>query len=209
MYMLKHGHQDILFNSSAKYRAGGHFKWKPDLRLPSPVPRCLRRLSKPTAHWRCLKWQIRLGISWKALPLTGGSASLISISGAPLPGVVFHLKNISKLHTPSFASLYWFYVYYTTRRILEELRITLPGDESHSWYQNNYDAGAYKRLCSEFGVSADTDWRQKLDHGCQGLGSWSTYMTPSHEYRHPHQAQHGIFFNPINAIRHKRDISTA
>ena len=59
------------------------------------------------------------------------------------------------------------------------------------------------------GVSPDTDWRQKLDHGCQGLGSWSSYMTPSHEYRHAHQAQHGIFFHPMDAIRHKRDISTA
>ena len=58
-------------------------------------------------------------------------------------------------------------------------------------------------------MSPDTDWRQKLDHGCQGLGSWSTYMTPSHEYRHAHQAQHGIFFHPMEAIRHKRDISTA
>ena len=34
-------------------------------------------------------------------------------------------------------------------------------------------------------------------------------MTPSHEYRHAHQAQHGIFFNPMDAIRHNRDISAA
>ena len=72
---------------------------------------------------------------------------------------------------PLLASVYWFHVYYTTRRILEELHITLPGDKSHSWYKNDYDARAYKRLCSEFGVSPDTDWRQKLDHWCQGLGT--------------------------------------
>ena len=34
-------------------------------------------------------------------------------------------------------------------------------------------------------------------------------MTPSHEYRHAHQAQHGIFFHPMDAIRHNRDISAA
>ena len=34
-------------------------------------------------------------------------------------------------------------------------------------------------------------------------------MTPSHEYRHAHQAQHGIFFRPMDAIRHKLDISAA
>ena len=57
-----------------------------------------------------------------------------------------------------------------------ELKVALSGDQSRSWYQNAYDARAYKRLCTEFGVWPDTDWRQKLDHGCQGLGSWSTYM---------------------------------
>ena len=110
---------------------------------------------------------------------------------------------------PLLASLYWFHVNYMTRRLLEELHISLSGDKSHSWYQNGYDTKAHKRLCSEFGVSPDTDWKQKLDHGCQGLGSWSTYRTPSHEYKHAHQAQHGIFFHPMNAIRHKRDISAA
>ena len=51
-----------------------------------------------------------------------------------------------------------------------ELKVALPGDQSHSWYQNVYDARAYNRLCTEFKVSPDTDWRQKLDHWCQGLG---------------------------------------
>ena len=58
-------------------------------------------------------------------------------------------------------------------------------------------------------MSPDTDCRLKLDHGCQGLVSWSTYIPQSHEYRHAHQAQHGILFHPMDAIRHKRDISTA
>ena len=87
---------------------------------------------------------------------------------------------------PLLASLYRFHVYYATRRLLVELKVALPGDQSHSWYQNAYDARAYKRLCTEFGVSPDTDWRQTLDHGCQGLGSWSTYMEPSGAYRHAH-----------------------
>ena len=89
-----------------------------------------------------------------------------------------------------------------------ELKVALPGDQSHFWYQNAYDARAYKRLCNEFGVSPDTDWRQKLDHGCQGLGSWSTYMEPSGAYRHAHYSD-GPFFHPMDAIRHNRDISGA
>ena len=89
-----------------------------------------------------------------------------------------------------------------------ELKVALPGDKSYSWYENAYDARAYKRLCTEFGVSPDIDWRQKLDHGCQGLGSWSTFMTPSGEYRHALYAD-GPFFHPKDAIRHNRDISGA
>ena len=79
---------------------------------------------------------------------------------------------------------------------------------SHSWYDTTYDVRAYKRLSTEFGVSADTDWRQKLDHGCQGLGSWSTYMIPTGAYRHAHSSA-GPFFHPKDAIRHNRDISGA
>ena len=89
---------------------------------------------------------------------------------------------------PLLASLYRFHVYHTTRRLLEELRVALPGDKSYSWYQNAYDSRAYKRLCAEFSVSTDIDWRQKVDRGCQGLGSWSTFMTPPGAYRHPKDA---------------------
>ena len=89
-----------------------------------------------------------------------------------------------------------------------ELKVALPRDQSHSWYQNAYNARAYKRLCTEFGVSPDTDQRQKLDQGCQGLGSWSTYMEPSGAYRHAHYSD-GPFFHPKDAIRHNRDISGA
>ena len=34
-------------------------------------------------------------------------------------------------------------------------------------------------------------------------------MTPSHEYRHAHQARHGIFFHPKDVISHNRDFSAA
>ena len=50
-----------------------------------------------------------------------------------------------------------------------------------------------------FGVSPKTDRRQRLDHGCQGLGSWSTYMEPSGAYRHAHYSD-GPFFHPKDAI---------
>ena len=89
-----------------------------------------------------------------------------------------------------------------------ELKVLLPGDKSYSWYENAYDARAYKRLCNEFGVAPSTDWRQKIDHECQGLGFWSTYMEPSGAYRHAHYSD-GPFFHPKDSIRHNRDNSRA
>ena len=71
-----------------------------------------------------------------------------------------------------------------------------------------YNSRAYKRLSSEFWVSPDTDWRQKLDHGCQGLESWSTFMTPCGAYRRAQTAQ-GPFFHPKDASRHICDIPGA
>ena len=101
---------------------------------------------------------------------------------------------------PLLASLYSFHVYHTTRRLLEKLRLALPGDKSYSWYENAYDSRAYKPLCAELAVPPEQDWRQKIDNGCQGLGSWGTYMTPSAQ---------SPFFNPKDAIRHNLDISGA
>ena len=115
-----------------------------------------------------------------------------------------HLQSGDKL----VRSVFRFHVYYQTRRILEEMKVALPDHESLSWYSHPYDARAYKRLWSEFGVQASTDWRQRLDHGCQGLGSLSTFWKPLKSYRHAHASQ-GIFFNEKDAIRHNVDISSA
>lgn len=69
-------------------------------------------------------------------------------------------------------------------------------------------SGGYKRLFAEFGVSSNTDWRQMLDHGCQDLGSYSQYMTPSGKYPDEHPVQNP-FFHQDDSIMHIRDISGA
>ena len=109
---------------------------------------------------------------WKSAPFSWWPCQLNSAFWCATAGcgVSFEDHLQAKKH-PLLASLYSFNVYYTTRRLLEELGVALSGDKSYSWYENPYNSRAYKRLCSEFGVSLDTDWQQKLDHGCQGLGS--------------------------------------
>ena len=172
-----------MFNSSAKYRAGGHFRWKPDLSLTNQQIAVDNKASHFQAKFQDVfadyqnpplvgdaEMANKAWNSWKSTPFDWWQCQLIFTLWCATAGCGVLFEDHLQAKDPLLASLYWFHVYYTTiLRILEELRITLPGGESHCWYQNNYDA--YKRLCSEFGMSSGTDWRQKLDHGCQGLGS--------------------------------------
>ena len=148
-------------------------------------------------------WQI-----WQNTPFSWWQCQLNFSLWCASAGCGNSFEDHLQAEKPLLASLYRFHVYHTTRRLLEELRVALPGDKSYSWYENAYDSRAYKRLCAEFAIPPEQDWRQKLDHGCQGLGSWSTFITPSVAYRHAHVAQ-GPFFHPRDAMRHNRDISGA
>lgn len=59
--------------------------------FPSSVQRSSLRLLKPTAHWRRYNGKIKwFGIFGQGPSLKGGSDSIISLYGAPLPCVVFH-----------------------------------------------------------------------------------------------------------------------
>ena len=88
-------------------------------------------------------WQI-----WKSAPFSWFALWCATAGG----GVSFEDHLQAEKH-PLLASLHRFHVYYTTRRLLEELSVALPGDKSHSWYENPYNSRVYKRLCPEFGVS--------------------------------------------------------
>ena len=66
---------------------------RPCSRTSSPTIRTLRSLET-------LQWQIRHGKSGRALPSAGGSGSLTSFSGAPLPIVGFHLRTTCKQRSP-------------------------------------------------------------------------------------------------------------
>ena len=78
-----------------------------------------------------------------------------------------HLRNTSGLNK----TLYTFHVYYCIARILKELKTPLPTDASFCYYKNPYDKATYQKLCNEFSVPPEQDWRQKVDHGNQGLGA--------------------------------------
>ncbi|CAG2197070.1 unnamed protein product [Mytilus edulis] len=101
-----------------------------------------------------------------------------------------------------------FHLYYCIARILKELKSPLPTDSSFCYYKNPYDKAAYQKLCDEFNISPNTDWRQKLESSCQGLGSFEMYYKPSGEYRYHHKSK-GPFFNIRDTLKHEKDISLA
>ena len=84
---------------------------------------------------------------------------------------------------PQVRSFFWFHVYFTVRRILFELggpqnSLPLPGDTVFSQTENKYDIPSFERICAEFGISPNTDFRfTKGDN--HGLGSVFEYFTNS------------------------------
>ena len=205
----------FLFNSQAKDRTGGHSKEKADILVSPSLANQKRMVDDQGSHFKAMFPDIFA--DYQNPPLTGDVAMANKVWQIWLnfalwcasAGCEVSFEGHLQAEKPLLASLYRFHVYHTTRRLLEGLRIALPGDKSYLYYENAYDSRAYKRLCAESAVSPEQDWRQKLDHGCQGLGSWSTctFMTPSGAFRHAHVAQ-GPFFHPKDAMRHNCDIWT-
>ena len=66
---------------------------------------------------------------------------------------------------PQVRSFFWFYVYFTVRRILFELggvqnSLPLPGDSAFSQTENKYDIPSFERICAEFGISPNADLQE-------------------------------------------------
>ena len=90
---------------------------------------------------------------------------------------------------PQVRSFFWFHVYFTVRRILFELggvqnSLALPSDSAFSQTENKYDIPSFKRICAEFGISPNADFRfTKGDN--HGLGSVFKYFTYSGYFKTP------------------------
>ena len=92
---------------------------------------------------------------------------------------------------PQVRSFFWFHVYFTVRRILFELggvqnSLALPGDSAFNQTENKYDIPSFKRICAEFGISPNADFRfTKGDNHC--LGSVFEYFTYSGYFKTPYK----------------------
>ena len=84
---------------------------------------------------------------------------------------------------PQVRSFFWFHVYFTVRRILFELggpqnSLPLPGDTAFSQTENKYDIPSFERICAEFGISPNADFRFTRGYN-HGLGSVFEYFSYS------------------------------
>src|SRR5271157_1988456 len=74
------------------------------------------------------------------------------------------------------ASVFTFHIYYQTRKILEEMSCPIPGESMFKTMDNNINMIKYQKLCNEFGLKSNTDFRFKGgDNG--GLGTMYNYAT--------------------------------
>ena len=92
---------------------------------------------------------------------------------------------------PQVRSFLWFHVYFTVRRILFELggvqnSLPLPGDSAFNQTENKYHILSFKRICAEFGISPNADFRfTKGDN--HGRGSVFEYFTNSGYFKTPYK----------------------
>ena len=88
-------------------------------------------------------------------------------------------------------SFFWFHVYFTVRRILFELggvqnSLPLPGDTAFNQTENKYDIPSFERICAEFGISPNADFRFTRGDN-HGLESVFEYFTNSGYIKTPYK----------------------
>ena len=92
---------------------------------------------------------------------------------------------------PQVRSFFWFHVYFTVRRILFELggvqnSLPLPGDTAFNQTENKYDIPSFERICAEFGISPNADFRFTRGDN-HGLGSVFEYFSYSGYIKTPYE----------------------
>ena len=115
---------------------------------------------------------------------TGCGVSLRSLLEEKMGGI--DVTDSELKLPPQIRAILWFHVYFTIRRILFQMggiqsSIALPGDPPFNEKDNRYDIPSYKRICKEFNVPTDSDFRchKGENHGLGSVYIWVSYVGPS------------------------------
>ena len=100
-----------------------------------------------------------------------------------------HLKHKNSM----IRSVFRFHAYYQIRRILSEMKCPIPTEESFNPFSNGIDMSAFERICNEFNIPLNADFRQRLDYS-HGMGSYYFYKKFYH-YRFIGSKKWTVFTN--------------
>lgn len=94
------------------------------------------------------------------------------------------------------SSVYRFHIYYQTRKLLEEMECPIPGESIFKEDDNKINMIKYQKLCNEFGVPTNTDFRYKGGEN-GGLGTMFNYASrigyvPKHVAYNPKRFQFNV-----------------
>ena len=174
----------VLFNSQAKYRTVGHFKEKADIlslanqeimvydngsHFKAMSPDISADYQNPPLTGDVTMankaWQV-----WQNTPFSWWQCQLNFALWCASAGCGVSFEDHLQAEKPLLASLYRFHVYHTTRRLLAELRVALPGNKSYSWYENAYDSKVRRssetRLAAEVGSRMPRACNLEYLHNC-------------------------------------------
>ena len=112
--------------------------------------------------------------AWKTNPMAFWQNQLNFAVWAATTGCGISKQDHLRNKDPIIRSIFRFHVYYQIRRILNEMQCPIPNDFSFNALDNPYDKNAFERICAEFGISPQSDFRQKLDHS-HGMGAVRYY----------------------------------
>ena len=111
--------------------------------------------------------------------------------------------GVSKYHlqhkNPMIRSFYRFHVYYQIRRILREMGCPLPFSDMWKPLNNNIDKMEYEKICNEFGINTNSNFRQKLDN-LNGMGD--VFYTRTYSVRRKEKAETD-YFDPKDGFKVK------
>jgi hypothetical protein len=80
------------------------------------------------------------------------------------------LPDFNEIDSPLIKSVYQFHFYYQVRKILKQLQVPIPTDETFDSWKKPINKAEFVRSCNEFRVSSSTDFRTKKGNN-NGLGT--------------------------------------
>ena len=77
-------------------------------------------------------------------------------------------------------AIFNFHLYFTIRKILNELQAPIPGDTIFDALDNQYDKSLFRDICLEFGIPENKSFKQTRDNYTNGLGT--AYYWPDNKF---------------------------